>query len=268
MKAKKVIAIILLVLGSCALLFGGFFYGKAFISTRSIDTFNSNKVYNNQTVVINGGLLSEETAYDEELQTGCNSAILLREVKMLQWVNDEKGIRLALANYPIETFTVDGATYTNPSFYNKLPRKVNHGLLKAGNVQIDNSVLDLLANTSFVQKTQVTEINENSGFKYQLTSYNGSYVTASDEWSIGEVKIDLYEITDEALANVTIVGKVNNNKLTDARVFSGNMNVSQIQSTILNENILYLLIGGSGLVVILIGILLLAIKPSKKASAE
>ena len=264
MKAKKIIAIILLVLGSCALLFGGFFYGREFISTRGIEKLNADKNYNNQVVAINGGLVSEELAFDEELQTGCNSAILLRDVKMLQWVNDEKGTRLALANYPVESFTVDNATYTNPEFYKDLPRLVNHGILKAGNVSLDNSVLDLLANTSFVQKTQVTDINETSGFKFKLTPYNGSYVTASDEWSIGEVKVDLYEIADESLNNVTIVGKVNNNILADATILQGALTISEIQSILLKDYTLYLLIAGAGLVLILIGVILLIVNKSKK----
>ena len=268
MKAKKVIAIILLVLGSCALLFGGFFYGREFISTRGIEKLNADKNYNNQVVAINGGLVSEELAFDEELQTGCNSAILLRDVKMLQWVNDEKGTRLALANYPVESFTVDNATYTNPEFYKDLPRLVNHGILKAGNVSLDNSVLDLLANTSFVQKTQVTDINETSGFKFKLTPYNGSYVTASDEWSIGEVKVDLYEIADESLNNVTIVGKVNNNILADATILQGALTISEIQSILLKDYTLYLLIAGAGLVLVFIGIILLAKKSKKKKDKE
>ena len=268
MKAKKVIAIILLVLGSCALLFGGFFYGREFISTRGIEKLNADKNYNSQVVAINGGLVSEELAFDEELQTGCNSAILLRDVKMLQWVNDEKGTRLALANYPVESFTVDNATYTNPEFYKDLPRLVNHGILKAGNVSLDNSVLDLLANTSFVQKTQVTDINETSGFKFKLTPYNGSYVTASDEWSIGEVKVDLYEIADESLNNVTIVGKVNNNILADATILQGALTISEIQSILLKDYTLYLLIAGAGLVLVFIGIILLAKKSKKKKDKE
>lgn len=268
MKAKKVIAIILLVLGSIALLFGGFFYGKEFVYTRGIKEYNPGSTYNNQLVAINGGLVTDETAYDKELETGCDSAILLREVKMLQWVNDGKGIRLALVNYPIDSFEVEGKKYTNPNFYNQLYRVVNHGVLMAGNIKIDSSVLDLLANTSFVEKTQVEDVNINVGAKYGLAPYNGSYVSASDEWSIGEAKIDLYEVTDESLEKVTIIGKVNNNVLSDAKVLNGSLSVSEIQSTLLKDNILYLLIGGCGLVVILIGILLLAIKSGKKNEVQ
>ena len=268
MKARKVIAIILLILGIAAFGYGGFFYGKEFVSTRNINNFDSSKSYDNQTVAINGGFVSEQGAYDEELLTGCDSAILLRDVKMLQWVNDEKGVRLALANYPVDSFEVDGAKYENPKFYNELPRVVNHGVLKAGNVTIGNSALDAIANSSYVEKTTLENINENGGYKYKLTPYNGSFVTASDDWCIGEVKVDLLEIKDEALENVTIVGKVNDNVLENAKVFDGKLSVSQIQSSILKDYTLYLIIGIVGLVFIIIGIVLLVINKKKLLKEE
>lgn len=268
MKARKILAIILLILGIGVTAYGGFFYGKELLFTNKIEKYNGNGSYENKVVAISGDLVTDEKAYDIELQTECDSAILLRDIKMLQWVNDDKGARLALANYEVGSFKVGEATFENPEFYKDLTRTVSHGILKAGDIVLDNSVLDLLANTSFVKKTPVTNINESGGFKYKLSPYNGAYVSASDEWSIGEVKVELFEVKDEDLNDVTIVGTVKDNTLTDAKVLDGKLTSSEVKKEILSDYALYLLLACAGLVLVLISIILLVINSKKKKQIQ
>lgn len=128
------------------------------------------------------------TVKDEELNVEVDAPILIREVEMVQYYKDENGnVKTVLANYPIDSF--DG--YTNPEF--KMNNAIIHGELKINGVVLSEEMIKAIVYSDNVKKIKV-DVDGNSGNKLGLVYLDGSYVTASNDYELGDIKVTYYYI--------------------------------------------------------------------------
>lgn len=146
-----------------------------------------------------GALRSESNASDPDLNISVDAPILVRNVEMVQYYKDEAGnVSSVLANYPIESF--DG--YTNPEFPKDITNKIFHSDIYIGENKLSNELVEAIVYSDGVKKTDLLDLPENNGNAYNLVYTNGSYVTASNDWQIGEIKVTYYYIDSKTMYEI------------------------------------------------------------------
>ena len=146
-----------------------------------------------------GALRSESNASDSDLNISVDAPILVRNVEMVQYYKDEAGnVSSVLANYPIESF--DG--YTNPEFPKDITNKIFHSDIYIGENKLSNELVEAIVYSDGVKKTDLLDLPENNGNAYNLVYTNGSYVTASNDWQIGEIKVTYYYIDSKTMYEI------------------------------------------------------------------
>ena len=144
MKKLKTINKILIIIGLLLLIVGGFFTGKNLLKALDIVEYSGDDATTKQ-VLVKGSLNVKEGACDPLLDIKTESPILIRNVEMVQWYKDENGVRMVLANYPLESFEDNGITYTNPSFPEDLNNVVFYGKTTVGDTGL---IVDLKSSYS------------------------------------------------------------------------------------------------------------------------
>lgn len=146
-----------------------------------------------------GALRNESNAFDSDLNISVDAPILVRNVEMVQYYKDEAGnVSSVLANYPIESF--DG--YTNPEFPKDITNKIFHSDIYIGENKLSNELVEAIVYSDGVKKTDLLDLPENNGNAYNLVYTNGSYVTASNDWQIGEIKVTYYYIDSKTMYEI------------------------------------------------------------------
>jgi len=247
MKKKNGLSIFFIVVGVILLLIAGVFGGKLYISA-------------NKATVTTGDIKTISNAYDDELEIEVNSPILVREVKMAQYYKDNNGVRLVLANYPIDSFTADGTNYQNPKFYSEVESKVFLGEASLNEYKLDEEALNLIAYKAVQGSslTQLTDLNPVKGFKYNLVKYEDAYITASDDWALGDVEITYYYLSEEDAANYTIAGNISGSNISPVNnaLYKGTVLDSKIQIDLLDGIETYLIIGAVGVLLLIVGLII------------
>lgn len=162
------------------------------------------KTYSGKIEVIEG-------AKDSEFGITTESALLYREVEMVQWINDEQGVRLVLANYPIESFEYDGKEYINPSF--PIESACFVGKSTISGVELSEDVLKAIMFSDIGAKTSVVEeLPISFRSDVDLVQYGSSYATGHNDWTLGDVKITFSYLDDDS--SFTVKGSVKDNVLS------------------------------------------------------
>lgn len=143
---------------------------------------------------VNGKIEYSNNAVDDTFNVTMDAPILVRNVEMVQYNKNEDGtVEKVFANYHIDSFD----DYENPEFPSNLNTEVFYGDLSInGNILTDNIIREIAYsdNTNKIQLNEIPEI-ENADF-VKLDNY---YVSASNDWKVGELRISYYYIDKEAI---------------------------------------------------------------------
>lgn len=143
---------------------------------------------------VSGKIEYFNVATDDTFNVTVDAPILVRNVEMVQYNKNEDGtVEKVFANYHIDSFD----NYENPEFPSNLNTEVFYGDLSInGNILTDNIIREIAYsdNTDKIQLNEIPEI-ENPNF-VKLDKY---YVSASNDWKVGELRISYYYIDKEAI---------------------------------------------------------------------
>lgn len=142
---------------------------------------------------VTGTLQVKSGAKDDTFNVFSESAVLVREVEMVQWFHDENGVRLVLANYHIDNFEVDGVSYVNPEF--PYETKIFVGDATVSGKTVTSEQLSGLASL-LKEEGKFTKIVNIPTLNPDYIVYNGSYTNATNDWALGEVVISFYALND------------------------------------------------------------------------
>lgn len=267
---KKILSILLILIGLSSLGYGAYNAVPTIIDITGLAEYNE-KNPTNKKVIVRGNLLNTEDAKDDEFGVVVPSAVLVRDVQMVQWHQDEKGIRLVLANYELPSFKDGVTSYTNPSFYKQIVSKDFTSSATINGLDADVSVLKAVAEQIRIDKlgkTSPEKVPNDANKKYDLVIRNGEYVSDGDDWELGDVRV-VYEYLNKDNSNITVVGNVKKNKLSISRnglVYAGNVEKSVIINDLMSTIYLFLIILGLGIIFTVLGFILL--KKSSKSEKE
>lgn len=248
---------ILIITGILLVIAGGILTGKRIIEANNIVNYDGNN-YTNKQVLLSGKLINDSNAKDDLLGIETDSPVLIRNVSMVQWYKDEDGIRLVLANYPLESFKDGDKEYNNPEFPNDITSEVFTGSVRIEgyDLKIGSNVLKAL---SSLKQTTINELPENNGNNHNLTYVNGAYVTASDDWNLGDIKVTYSYIDVNELNDISILSSITSkdglyildseNSIAYDRVIE----LKEIRSETMGNMLPYYGILGVGVILIVIG---------------
>jgi len=182
MKKKKLVALIAVLL-------------VAIVAALLLICFPFEKSYEGKIESLTG-------AQDVDFNVQTNSAVLIRKVEMVQWYKDEKGVRKVLSNMPIPSFSDNGTEYKNPSFPTDIISKTFFGTAKIGDTKLGDDILGILAYNG-IEFKQITELDEDSANKYGMIHYEDGYVTSSNDWEIGDIRVTFYSLNDTNTYSIT-----------------------------------------------------------------
>lgn len=152
----------------------------------------------------NGKVETFGNAVDDELGVTCDSAILVREVEMVQYYKYGDGkVELVLANYPIESFD----SYNNPEFPEDITSKIFFSSVKIGNNELSEDQIKSLVYSNQEELTKLRDLPEDVGNKYGLILNDGAYISASNEWKIGEIRITYYIMNIDESKEYFVISK-------------------------------------------------------------
>jgi len=240
---KKLLIILVLGIIICA---SGIALGyKSLICGLSLKEYDGN-ISEGNVVYINGSF-ELGNVKDEVFNVETESSVLYREVMMVQKISDENGERLVLSNYQLDESQLFESDVNSQYFY---------GDSKINGLSISDDLLEYIYKVIRKQGNTIEVLaqDENSGNKFNLTLANGSYVTASDDWAIGDIKVSFSTINNDSLA---IVGTIKDGKLS-LNEFSqvGSFTLSDARNDILSQGYLYDAMIVSGLVLIVLAVVL------------
>lgn len=159
---------------------------------------------------ISGKLYYSEKVIDPDFGIEVDSPILIREVEMVQYFKNDNGdVEMVFANYPIESFDEK----TNPEFPNYVTSEVFHEKLYINGIELSEGVIQNIINSADIPKIQLNDLPKDNGNKFNLVEYNGAYVTASNNWDIGDIRVTFYYLDKDNIYNLT---GINNNGIFDA----------------------------------------------------
>ena len=139
--------------------------------------------------IIKGNITAEGNTIDNELDIACDSPILVRNVEMVQYNKNESGeVELVLANYPIESFD----SYTNPEFPENISNKIFHSSIYINGTELTDEQIECLVYNNQADLMKLTDLPEHNGNIYGLVLNDGSYISASNDWKLGEIRITYY----------------------------------------------------------------------------
>lgn len=254
----KTIKKILIILGIILIIAGGVLSVSNLLKANSIVKYDGNNNTNKQ-VLLSGSLIKDLNAKDDLLDIEVDSPVLIRNVSMVQWFKDEKGTRLVLANYPLESFEADGKEYNNPEFPSELTNEVFVGSGHIDNLQLGPNALKALAN---LKQTPINELPEDNGNKYNLTYIDGAYVTASDEWELGDIKVTYFYTDDNDLKDISVLSKIiaqDNTYILDSEesvVYDHLADLKEIRTENMGNMLPSYALLGVGVLVIIIGLMI------------
>jgi len=154
---------------------------------------------------------------DELLNIEVDTPILIRNVEMVQYYKDDTGVKTVLANYLIESFEDDGKTYTNPEFPSDFTNQLFFSNLTIQENVLSEELIYAIVNSESVEKIQVTDLDKEAGLQYNLVVVDNSYVTASDDWQVGDIKVTYYCLKPTVEYNIT--AKLKDNVLISTKKF-------------------------------------------------
>lgn len=146
-----------------------------------------------------GKLEYQGKCIDYDFNVEVDTPILIREVEMVQYHKDDNGeVSLVLANYPIESFD----NYINPEFNKEIESKLFYSELKINGVVLSEDMIKAIVYSDNVEKIKYTELDENICNKYGLILLDGSYVTASNDYNVGDIKVTYYYLNPNNIYNI------------------------------------------------------------------
>ena len=181
----------------------------ASINTDKANRINEYDGENTGMVAVSGPMTIKGQAYDEVFDISVDDPVLIRNVEMVQWYKDEKGIRLVFANYPLESFEESGIRYENPEF--PYYSEMFYGDTFIKDVRLDETYLDELLKKDLKLK-DLKQLPEENGLRYGLICLDGAYVSASDEWQLGEIKVYYTYLDDKDIPELIYTGDLDENK--------------------------------------------------------
>lgn len=282
---RKDIKKLLIVLGLLLVIVGGVLVLLGIIKKSNIVLYDgTTDLSSDKTYVFKGQLNVIEGAKDPDFQIDTDSPVLVRNVEMVQYYKGENGVRTVLANYPIESFEDNGTEYNNPAFPDDVTTKIFYGTvtLDKDNHVLDGNALKPLSANEYeffdkaIEKETITELPEEAGNRYNLTYHDDAYVTASDEWSIGEIKVTFLKVRKDSLDDFTVAGKLTSDgKITPVNskkgiplVFNHDVSINEINSLIYGRQIINYCLIGLGILICVIGLLMKKGRTGKNITKE
>lgn len=135
---------------------------------------------------INGKFTYSTPARDDRFGIEIDSPILIREVEMVQYYQNENGeVELAFANYPIES--TEG--YQNPDFPKDIQNEVFYSDdIKFAGYNLSEDIINAIA-YSDIEKKEIKELQASDSLEDNLVCSGNALVSASNEWQLGEIRI-------------------------------------------------------------------------------
>ena len=171
-------------------------------------------IFFSQIKSITGGFTYSTPARDDKYGIEIDSPILIREVEMVQYYQDENGeIKLVLANYPIES--VDN--YVNPEFPDDIQSDIFYSDdIKFAGYELSKDVINAIA-FSNIEKKEIKELQIDNVLEDNLVCAGNALVSASNDWQLGEIKIT-YKYIDCSKEYV-IKAKIKDNEIIYTELF-------------------------------------------------
>ena len=163
---------------------------------------------------ITGKFSYSTSAKDDRYGIEVDSPILIREVEMVQYYQNENGeAELVFANYPIDSFD----NYINPEFPKDIQSKVFYsGDIKFAGYELNEDVINAIA-YSDIKKMEITKLQVDDVLEDNLVCTGNALVSASNEWQLGEIRIT-YKYIDSS-KEYSIKSSINNNQIMYTRLF-------------------------------------------------
>ena len=154
-----------------------------------------------------------EVAIDNKYNVKSETGILIKKVEMVQYHKNGDGeVELVFANYPLES--LDG--YDNPEFPEDIVSEEYYSdSIKFGEYELSENAIHQIIENKAIEKVQLLNLPEDGAIKDNLVIVNGTYVTASNEWALGEIKITYYYI--DMSQKFKINASIKNNIITNIR---------------------------------------------------
>lgn len=138
--------------------------------------------------IVSGNITCDGKASDSYLNIECDSPILVRNVEMVQYnLNDNGEKELVFANYLIE-----GEGLDNPTFPEELNNEIFHGTIKMKDVELTDEQIECLVLNNSDDLKKIEELPSENGNVYGLIYKDGAYLSASNDWKLGEIRITYY----------------------------------------------------------------------------
>lgn len=174
-------------------------------------------MFTNKTITAKFSYVNNKT--DSEFSIGSDilsvdTPILFRKVEMVQYHKDNDGnVKLVFSDEPIESF--DG--YDNPDFPSEIKSEIFYD-----NTTFNGNTLSLEAVNTIVKSgvgfIKLENLPTDAGNHLGLINHENSYVTASNDWKVGEIRVSFFYL-DPSKA-YSIKGKINNNVIEEIESFS------------------------------------------------
>jgi len=243
MKKNNLVFYILIVIGIFMCLIGGCFSINYLTKAGGVIEYaDESSLKENRLIYVKGNLETIENAFEMDLDFNADACLLIREVKVVQNYSDENGERLVLANYNIKNPNEELDTVIKSNYF--------IGKAKINGIELDDSILRSLANC--IGYKEYTNLDPVSGNDYDLTFVNNAYVTASDEWNLGDIKVTYKYLSSDD--EIEILGRYKDGLLMidDGYDFSNNspVGLNEIKSSIRSMAYPYIGIFGAGILIV------------------
>lgn len=142
-----------------------------------------------------GTLSGSGVAKDEEFGIEVNAPILIRKVETIQNYSDEKGSRLVFSSDELEN--------------NGLNTNIKTQIFTSSDINLKGEALDEKVIEAIVKNCEavkVTNLPRENGNKFNLTGDQDgdAYVTASNQWELGDIRVSFYYISEGTLVDVKV----------------------------------------------------------------
>lgn len=158
--------------------------------------------------IISGKISYSNKPVDEKFNVTVDSPILIRNVEMVQFNKAENGeVEKVFANYEIGSF----GNYENPKFPEDIKNEVYYCDLSINDYALSQKIVKEIAYDEKVEKIRLENLPEIDDPNFiKLDDY---YVSASNEWQIGELRISYYYIDSNVVFD--LICKYKNNSLEE-----------------------------------------------------
>ncbi len=147
---------------------------------------------------VSGKLEYTDKAKDSEFGVEVDAPILVRCVEMVQNYKDENGERLVLSNKKLES----EVSASNPDFPEDVKEAIFCGEVKLNGTVLSEDAVKAIVYSETVVKNTLNELPKNGGNAFGLVYKDGAYVSASDEWKAGEIRVSYYYISEDDAVSV------------------------------------------------------------------